>query len=148
MAVTTSRRPSAPTRRVSYAFGVLAGVAGLFIVNVWPGWEAVPFLTAETTEVLWLVNFSLLVGIAANVVYLGYDAPWLVSLGGVVTTAIGLAAVVRLMQVFPVDFSAMAVDLTVLVRVVLIAAIVGTAIGIVVQLVALMRAVAGGGEQP
>jgi hypothetical protein len=120
---------------------------GLVLVNVWPGWESVPFLTSDTTEVLGLVNASLFAGIVANLAYLVDDAPWLVALGGVVTTGIGLAALIRIIQVFPVDFSDWDFDGTALVRVLLILAIVGSAIGIVVQLTALVRSLAGGGTR-
>jgi hypothetical protein len=144
MAMTTTRRPSAATRRLGYGFGIVAGIVGLILVNVWPGWESVPFLTSETTEVLLLVNAALVAGIAADLVYLVHDAPWLVALGGVVTTGIGLAALIRIAQVFPVDFSGWDFDGTALVRILLILAIVGAAIGIIVQLVALVKSLAGG----
>jgi uncharacterized membrane protein YeaQ/YmgE (transglycosylase-associated protein family) len=148
MTTTATHRPSTATRRVGYVFGILAGAVGLFLINVWPGWEAVPFLTADTAEVLWLVNITLVAGIVANLVYLGYDPPWFAALGNVVTTTVGLVAAVRLLQVFPVDFSGMSVDLTVLVRVVLIVAVVGAAIGIVVNLVTFGRSLpAAGGRR-
>lgn len=146
MATTTAHRPSTATRRLGYVFGTLAGVIGLFLINIWPGWERVSFLTSETSEVLWLVNVALLAGIVADLVYLVYDPPWLVALGGVVTTGIGLAALIRFAQVFPVDFSGWDFDGTGLARALLIIAIVGAAIGIVVQLVALVRSLAAGGE--
>lgn len=144
MSVQTSRRPSVSARRAGYVTGALVGAAGLFVINIWPGWDAVPFLTAETTEVLWLVNVTLLVGIVANLIYLFYDAPWLTSLGGVVTTIIGLVAAIRITQVFPFDFGDWAFDATVLAWILLIIAIVGSAIGIVVQVVSFVRAVSHG----
>lgn len=52
----------------------------------------------------------------------------------------------RLLQVFPVDFSGMSVDLTVLVWVVLIVAVVGAAIGILVNLVQFGRSMGRRGE--
>jgi hypothetical protein len=130
---------------VGYGFGILAGLAGLFLINVWPGWERVSFLTADTTKVLWLVNGALVAGIVADLVYARYDPPWLVALGGLVTTGIGLAGLIRIAQVFPVDFSGWEFDGTGLVRVLLILAIVGTAIGVVVQLVALVRGIMADG---
>ena len=39
-----------------------------------------PFLTSDTAQVLMLVNLCLAAGIAANLVYLAYDPPWLKSL--------------------------------------------------------------------
>lgn len=84
MTTAATHRPSTATRRVGYAFGILAGAVGLLLINVWPGWEALPFLTADTADVLWLVNVTLLAGIVANLVYLGYDPPWFAALGNVV----------------------------------------------------------------
>jgi len=105
-ATETTRRPSPAARRVGYGFGMLVGLVGLFLINIWPGWESLSFLTADTTKVLWLVNASLIAGVVADLVYARYDPPWLVALGGVVTTAIALAALIRIMQVFPVDSAA------------------------------------------
>jgi hypothetical protein len=68
----------------------------LFIINGRPGWQAIPFLTSDTGQVLWLVNLSLAAGIAANAVYLAYDPPWLKSLGDLATTGIGLATAIRI----------------------------------------------------
>lgn len=147
MTTTTARRPSVATRRLGYGFGIVAGIVGLVLVNVWPGWESVPFLTSDTTEVLWLVNASLVAGIVANLAYLMHDAPWLVALGGVVATGIGLAALIRIVQVFPVDFGDWDFDGTALVRIVLIVAIVGSVIGIVVQFVALLRSLVASGTR-
>ena len=62
-------------------------------------------IVTTTGQVLWLVNLSLAAGIAANVVYLAYDPPWVRSLGDLVTTGIGLAAAIRIWQVFPFALS-------------------------------------------
>ena len=48
----------------------------LFLVNVAPGWQAVPFLTESTTDVLLLVNLSMAAAVAANAVYSVFDPPW------------------------------------------------------------------------
>ena len=75
----------------------------LFLVNVGPGWQAVPFLT-ETTDVLLLVNLSMAAAVAANAVYSVFDPPWVRALGDAVTTSVGLASLVRIWQVFLFDF--------------------------------------------
>jgi hypothetical protein len=134
---TPANRPSAAARRGGYAAGVIIGAALLFVLNAWPGWQWVPFLTSDTTQVLWLVNLSLAAGLAANVVYLAYDPPWLRSLGDLVTTSIGLAAAIRIWQVFPFDFQGSA--WSTVARVLLILAIVGSCIAILVNLVSLAR---------
>ena len=101
-----ARRPSAGARRAGYGLAIVFSTALLVILNGSPGWQAIPFPTSDTAQVLWLVNLSLAAGIAATFVYLAYDPPWLKSLGDLITTAIGLAAAIRIWQVFPFDLSA------------------------------------------
>jgi hypothetical protein len=136
----TTRRPSAGARRAGYALAIFFSAVLLVILNVSPGWQAIPFLTSATGQVLWLVNLSLAAGIAANLVYLAYDPPWLKSLGDLMTTGIGLAAAIRIWQVFPFDlpsaWSAVA-------RVLLVVAIAGSCIALVVQIVTLARWLTG-----
>ena len=136
---TEQRRPPVATRRVGYVAAVVVNVFMLYAVNVWPGWDALPFLTEDTRDVLGLVNASMLVGLAANAVYLLRDPPWLRALGDVVTTSVGLAALVRIWQVFPLDFGDSTFDWALVAHVLLGVAIVGSMIGIVAGLVSLVR---------
>ena len=135
-----ARHPPAGTRRAGYGIGILFGAALLVILNGSPGWQAIPFLTSDTSQVLWLVNLSLAAGIAANLVYLAYDPPWLKSLGDLITTAIGLAAAIRIWQVFPFDLSS---GWSTAVRVLLIVVIAGSCVALAVQIVALARWLTG-----
>lgn len=136
---TQPRRPGVGTRRVGYAAAVLVNAALLFAVNGWPGWEAVPFLTADTTLVLDLVNASILVSLAANAVYLLHDPPWLRALGDVVTMSVGLAAMARFWHVFPFDFGDSTFDWSLVVRILLGVGIVGSIIGILAGLTSFVR---------
>ena len=131
-----ARRPSAGARRVGYFVAIAFSAAFLFVLNGRPGWQQMPFLASDTSQVLWLVNLSLAAGIAANAVYLAYDPPWLKSLGDLATTGIGLAAVIRLWKVFPFDVSS---GWSTAVRVLLVVAIAGSCIALVVQIVSLAR---------
>jgi hypothetical protein len=142
-----TRRGSVATRRVGYVIAALCNATLLYLVNLWPGWQAVSFLTDDTRQVLGLVNLSLAVGLAANLVYLVQDAPWLKALGDVVTTGIGLVVVVRVWQVFPFDFTGWSTDWSWLVRVALWVGLVGSVIGIVVQVVSLARLAYGGADR-
>jgi len=119
----------------------MINVAFLYAVHIWPGWQAVPFLTEDTPRVLGLVNLSLAAGMVSNLIYVVYDAPWFKALGDVVTTAIGLASLLRIYRVFPFAFSESSIDWLLVTRVVLIVGIVGTIIGIVVQTVVFIRRV-------
>jgi hypothetical protein len=138
-----TRRPSVAVRRVGYIVAAAITVGMWFVINQWPGWQQLSFLTDETQDVLWLVNFSLVVSVALNVVYVIHDPVWLKSLGDLVTTSIGLAVLVRLWQVFPFDFSDYSVNWDGVTRIVLVVAIVGSCIGILVQVVILLRLAVG-----
>ena len=135
-----ARRPSAGTRRAGYGLAIVFGTVLLIILNGSPGWQAIPFLTSDTAQVLWLVNLTLAAGIAANLVYLAYDPPWLKSLGDLATTGIGLAAAIGIWQVFPFDLSS---GWSTAVRALLVTVIAGSCIALVVQVVALARWLAG-----
>ena len=138
MAVAVARRrPALGARRAGYVVAAIFNAAVLYAVNRWPGWDAVPFLTSETTLVLGLVNASILVSLGVNLVYLVRDPSWLRSVGDVVTTAVGLAAMVRIWQVFPLDFGDSAVDWALVARILLLVGIGGSIIAIIVQLVSL-----------
>jgi hypothetical protein len=140
-----ARRPSVATRRSGYVIAAAIIAAMWYVLNVWPGWQQVPFLTDETSQVLWLVNFSLLINITVNAVYLAFDPPWFKALGELVTTVIGLAVLAQIWRIFPFDFSGTTVNWAFIARFVLVLAIVGAAIGIVVQLVTLVRLAVDGG---
>lgn len=133
-----ARRPAA-WRRSGYVLAIIINGVLLYLINARPGWQAVPFLTPATREVVGLVNLALAVSIGASVVYVAWDPPRLRSAGDIVTTAVGLAAAIRIWQVFPFAFHGSASAWSVVVRVLLILAIVGSCIGILVQLVMLIR---------
>jgi hypothetical protein len=134
------RRRSAGARRAGYCIATGFSVALLVVLNAWPGWQAIPFLTSGISQVLWLVNLSLAAGIVANVVYLAYDRPWVKSLGDLATTGIGLAAAIRIWQVFPFALSS---GWALAVRVLLVVAIAGSCIALVAQIVWLARWLTG-----
>ena len=140
MSTVEAKRQTLAGRRAGYVVAAVINGVLLWLIHVWPGWDAVPFLTADFEIVLWLVDLSLVVTIVLNLVYLVRDPRWLTAAGAVVTTAIGLAAVIRMMQVFPFDFGDSDVW-PVVFRVLLWVALVGSIIGIVANLVTMVRAV-------
>ena len=140
MTLTAPRhRPAVTTRRFGYVVAVLINAVLLYAANVWPGWEAVPFLTADTVLVMGLVNASIIVNLAANAAYLITDRPWFKALGTVLTSVVGFAAAARIWNVFPFDFTGSAVDWSILVRVVLGLAMVGSAIAAIVSVVTVAK---------
>ncbi|MFD8496094.1 hypothetical protein [Amycolatopsis sp. NPDC059657] len=134
------RRPSAGARRTGYVISALLNGLLLVAVNGWPGWEAVPFLTGATLQVLGVVNLSLVVSLVTSLLYLGYDPEWFTALGGLATVGTGLVSTIRLWQVFPFDFGGYSFDWPVVLRVLLIIGIAGSVIGALVQLGTLLRA--------
>src|SRR6516165_11796937 len=136
---TAAHRPSAAARRVGYLVGIVVSAALLFVLNGRPGWQALPFLTSDTSQVIGLVNLSLAVSLSVNVVYLFYDLPWLKSLGDLMTAGIGLAVAIRIWQVFPFAFHGSWAWCATAMRVLLIIAMAGCGISIVLQAVSLGR---------
>ncbi|MEV4536483.1 hypothetical protein AB0J82_22115 [Asanoa sp. NPDC049518] len=134
-----ARRPPVATRRFGYLIAVGLNALFLYLVNVRPGWDALPILTEDTVLVLGLVNVSATLGILTNVSYVITDPAWWRATGEIVTTAVGLAVLVRLWDVFPFAFGGGGTNWGLLVRVVLVVAIVGSILGIVVQLHTLAR---------
>lgn len=130
------RRRSGAVLRVGYLIGAAVNAALLYLVNGWPGWQQVPVLTGDTRQVLGLVNLSLAAGLAANLVYVAYHPGWLRIVGDAVTSGIGLAVTVRVLQVFPFDLHGGWVPA---VRGLLVVAAVGTGIAVLVHVVALLR---------
>jgi hypothetical protein len=115
----------------------------LYGINMWPGWQVLPFLTADMSRVLDLINASLIAGIIVNLVCVVIHARTLVALGNLAVIGFGVAAMLRLWEVFPFDFGTGWSGWPVLVRVLLVLGIVGSAIGAVVEVVNLFRALAG-----
>jgi protein-S-isoprenylcysteine O-methyltransferase Ste14 len=82
-----------------------------------------------------------------NVVYLFADPAWFKVTGELLTALVSLLVVLRVIQVFPFDFSTWNVDWTWLVWTILIIAAIGTFVGAVVQLVTLVRVLTSGHPQ-
>lgn len=136
-----AQAPAPAARRDAYLTTIVVGAGVLFALNIWPGWPILPFLTRDTSQALWLVNLSLAAGVAANIVYLAYDPPWLRLTGELVRAGAGVAAAVRLWQVFPFGFHTAAWSVAVRVLLAMIIAVSGA--GIIVQLVSLARNLGG-----
>jgi hypothetical protein len=134
-----TQRPRPAARRLGYLLTIGIDALVWYLVNVRPGWESVPFLTDGVEQVLGLFNLSLLVSAIANVLYLVYDPPRFRALGDLVAAVVSLVLAIRAYEVFPVDFTGLAYDLTTLARVVMILGIVGSVLAVLAALVALVR---------
>jgi hypothetical protein len=135
------RRPPRASRVVGYVFTIAFMLVTWFVVNVSPGWEAVPFLSEEVPLVLGLFNFSLLATVALNALYLVGDPLWLATAGELVLSSISLVLAWLVVVVFPFDFTGLGYDLSALARLAVVLALIGCAIAVLVNLVRLGRVV-------
>ncbi|WP_194793261.1 hypothetical protein [Raineyella fluvialis] len=129
-----------------YAASILINAALYYLINVRPGWQAVPFLTPDTTMVLGIVNASIITTLVANAIYLVADLRWLRALGGVATSAVALVALFAIWRVFPFAFPEGAVDVlgitfdwARLARWILAVGIIGSIIGVIVSVTLFFR---------
>lgn len=136
----STRRPSRDVRRVGYALSAGINLALLWVVNVTPGWGVVPFLTDDFARVVGVVNVSLLVGVVANLAYVAADPSWLRRLGDAITAAFALVVLLQLVTVFPFDLGTGWSGWVTVLRAGLALACVGTAIGVLANLVQFVRA--------
>lgn len=141
-----SHRADRPAgRRAGYVIAVLINAVLLWLINVSPGWQALSWLTERFADVVWLINLSLFASLVANAVFVVFDPPRFRAACQIVISLIGLGASVLLLQVFPFDFTAYSLPWATFTRVVLVIAIVGSAISVVVEVVRLVRGGARGG---
>ena len=137
-AVTELRKQPRQTSAAGYLVGATVNAVLLAAIHVWPGWQVVPFLTAETPAVLGAVDAMLVAGIAVNLLHVVWHPGWLTPVGVLVTTGFGLVATVRVLQVFPFSFGP-GIDWAAVVRVLLVLGVIGSAVGLVIALVQLVR---------
>ena len=93
-------------RRIGYAFSLAGTTAAAVIVNVWPSWHAVPYITDAAEPVIQLINISLLLRIAFNVIFLFLESPVLTAGCDLMSAVIGLAALILMWTTFPFSFPA------------------------------------------
>jgi hypothetical protein len=141
-------RPASPGRRVGYAIAIVVNVVLFLLVNVWPTWRILPFLTEATQELIVLVNLSLIAGVVVNILNLVLDLAWVKAVGEIITSVIALVVVVRFWIVFPFDFAGSAFDWELVFRILLGLAIAGTVISVIVQVVVLVRLALGSPGRP
>ena len=109
-------------------------------------WQWPRFLTVEFDDLLPVLSASIVVSIVANLLWVAFDPPWFKALGSIVTSAFAIAVGLRTLEVFPFDFSTYARDWSGLVRVVVVLGIVGSAAGVVVNILKLVSSAAVGGS--
>ena len=136
--MTELRNQPSQTTAAGYLVGASVNAVLLLAIHVWPGWQVVPFLTAETPAVLGAVDAMLVAGIVVNLLHVVWNPGGLTPVGVLVTTGFGLVATVRVLQVFPFAFGP-GIDWAAVVRVLLVLGVIGSAVGLVIALVQLLR---------
>jgi hypothetical protein len=131
------------SRRIGYVVAIAVNIALLVIANNILEWDWFPWLTEDFRDVLPVINASLIASIAANAAYVAYDARWFKTIAEFGLLVISLIATIRLLQVFPFDFSAYEFGWATLCRSLLGLAIFGICVGMLVQLVQLARMAKG-----
>jgi hypothetical protein len=123
-------------RWLGYLIAILVNVVMLVVVNRFPGWQVLTFLTPDFTRVLWLFNLSMLSTIIVNMLFVFYDPEWFMSLCRMGLNAIALAFAIRLWQIFPFDFLRYAgFNWALLARVVIVGVMVSLSIATLVEFV-------------
>ncbi len=136
--------PSAPARKFGYLVAVAVNAVLLWVVHNLLDWEWTRFITEEWDQVLPILTTSLIAAIVVNTLYIVFDPKWFKSLTQIVLSGISLAVTVRMLRVFPFDFTEYDFPWETFVRVGLIVGIVGISIAIVVETVKLIGAIARG----
>ena len=134
----TRPRPSPASRRFGYVIAIVINIVLIVIANNLLDWGWFTFLTNDFSDVLWLLNVSLAVGIAANLWYVVNDSRRPKAFGQTVTNVMSMLVSIRMLQVFPFDFSGWDTNWSWLIRTLIILAIAGSAIGAIVELVKLI----------
>lgn len=130
---TRVRRRPTPAARLGFAISIAINGAMLWVAHQLLDWQWPAFLTDEFADVLPLVSASLVVSMAVNAVYLALDRRWVRPLGDLVTAVVAVVVTIRVLDVFPFDFSAYATDWTWLARTTLIVGLVGALIAALVN---------------
>jgi hypothetical protein len=129
----------ASAKHLGYGIAVVINIVMLIVVLKILDWGWLSFLTDEFVEVVPWIALSLAASIIVNLIYQFNDTVLVKSTGQIGTNLISIFVTYRVFRVFPFDFSAFDFDPGTVVRVVLILAMVGSAIGVFVEAMKLMN---------
>ncbi|WES64047.1 hypothetical protein P0L94_16450 [Microbacter sp. GSS18] len=104
--MTERRRTPPAVRRVGYVIAVVVNLVLLWLVLVWPGWDAIPYVTVEAAAVIPLVVASLILGAVVNTLNAVLDSRALHAVGDIATSILSFVVVWRVWDVFPFAFPA------------------------------------------
>lgn len=128
-------------RRTGYVIAIVVDLVLLFAVQNILEWGWFPFLTDDFSEIVPWVSFSLLLGAAANVIYMIDDRTMVKSSGQIALNVVNVIVTYQILRVFPFDFSDYDFNWGMVTRIVLILAMVGAGIGALAETAKLASAV-------
>jgi len=128
-------KPKPIGRKAGYFIAIVVNALLILVFNNLLNW-GVPFVTDSFRVCLWPINLSLAATLIANGAFLVYDPSWFRHLAQLTLNIIAFAALMTIYVIFPLDFNG--ANLEPVARLVLVVAMVGTAIGFVVELVKLI----------
>ncbi len=133
-------RTSEPATGRRFGYFIAAAINGalIYVVHNVLEWGWPPWITAEWEDVLGLLTLSLVVAVAVNLAWIAYDPAWIKSAGNLVESIISLWVTIRILQVFPFDFSPYDFNWEGVVRAVLIFALIGVSVAILVESIKLI----------
>lgn len=130
-------------RQTGYVISVVVNAIVLWIVNNLLDWEWPSFLTDSFSDLLPIINISLIATIVVNVAWVLFDPEWFKHAAQAVLNVISLVAAVRTWQVFPFDFSAYSFDWEIVARVAIGLGIFGLVAATIFESVKAVQSVAG-----
>ena len=128
-----------PNKRANYIASAIFNLILLWVVNKIPDWNII-FITDKFVAVLWALNLSIAVQIAANFMLIFYNPLFLHYLAETGIALVSLIAVFVLYTVFPFDFSFVGDWLNLIVKIALLIGVIGTGITAIVNLVRFFKA--------
>ena len=131
-------------RRMGFSAAIVVNAVLLALVNGWPGWRALPILTADATSVIAVLNLALVIGILVNTVNMVVDIRWVRAVGEIITSTVALVFLAQLLGIFPFSFSDGSIDWALVTRTVLWFAVAGCIISILVSAVIVVQEITRG----
>lgn len=122
-------------RRFGYAVTIVLNLIAFYILHHLLVWR-VPFVTDSFPAVLWAFDLSLGLTIVVNALFIIYDPAWFRHTAQIALHLASIFVIVTLLSIFPFAFGP---TWDTVARVLLWVGLFGTAIGILVDIVALVR---------
>jgi len=97
------QKPPSAGRRFGYLISILINTAIYYVINNFPIWNFIPFLTEQYQQVLWIANLSLGANIFMYATFMVYDLRWYRNLMQAVVNAFTIYSIHIFRTVFPLD---------------------------------------------